>query len=128
MKYRAAFLLLWSIGSCARAQKLPESEMVNLEILRIERVREEVEGGQWLVVKLTMRDAQGIVYRASSRCIRTNPNSAVSCIHLTVPRVGKAYTAKRYLGVELISFGEGSPGSISFEIDSEEVAGRAEGK
>jgi hypothetical protein len=128
MKYTAVFLLILSIGSYARAQKPPEYETVNLTILKIEHVREEVEGGQWLIVKLTMRDSQGIIYRASSRCIRTNPDSPVSCLHLTVPRIGKTYGARRYLGVEMISFDDGSPGSISFEIDSEEVPGRAEGK
>jgi len=128
MKYMAAFLLVLSIGSCVEAQKLPEYETVNLTILKIERMREEVEGGQWLIVKLTMRDSQGVIYRASSRCIRTNPDSHVSCLHLIVPRVGKTYAARRYLGVEMISFDNGSPGFLGLEIDSEEVSGRAAGK
>jgi hypothetical protein len=53
MKYTAAFLLMLSIGLGAQAQKLPEYETVNLTILKIERVREEAEGGQWLIVNLT---------------------------------------------------------------------------
>ncbi len=128
MKYMAALLLVLSIGSCVEAQKLAEYETVNMTILKIERVREEVEGGQWLIVKLTMRDSQGVIYRASSRCIRTNPDSPVSCLHLIVPRVGKTYAARRYLGVEMISFDNGSPGFLGLEIDSEEVSGRAQGK
>jgi hypothetical protein len=128
MKYRAAFLLMLSIGSGAGAQKPSQYETVNLTILKIERVREEVEGGQWLIVKLTMRDSQGIMYRASSRCIRTNPDSPVSCLHLIVPRVGKTYAARRYLNVEVISFDDGSPGFLGLEIDSEEVSERAGGK
>jgi hypothetical protein len=127
-KYTAAFLLMLSIGSLAQAQKPPQCETVNLTILKIERVREEVEGGQWLIVKLTMRDSEGIIYRASARCIRTNPESPVSCLHLTVPRVGKTYAARRYVGIGMISFHDGSPGFLGLEIDSEEVSGRAEGK
>jgi hypothetical protein len=71
-KYTAAFLLMLSIGSSAQAQKVPGDETVKLTILKIELAREDAESAQWLVVKLTMRDSQGIIYRASSRCVRSS--------------------------------------------------------
>jgi hypothetical protein len=45
-----------------------------------------------------------------------------------MPRVGKTYAARRYSGLEIISFDDGSPGFIGFEIDSEEVSLLAKGK
>ena len=106
-KYTAAFLLMLSIGSFVQAQKAPEYETVNLTILKIERIGEEAENAQWLAVKLTMRDSQGIIYRASSRCVRSSdlPNGDLarieSCQHLAIPRIAKTYDAK------LTAFGTG---------------------
>ncbi len=67
MKYTAAFLLMLSIGSCAQVQKVPEYDTVKLTILRIEWVREGGEGqaNLWATIKLTMRDRQGIIYKAT---------------------------------------------------------------
>jgi hypothetical protein len=128
MKYMAAFLLMLSIGSCAQAQKLPEYEPVNLTILKIEHIREDREGILWYIFKLTMRDSQGIIYRAHSDCITSNPDSPWACSHLTLPRIGKTASAILYPGVGLIYFSKDPAGNVSFEIDSEEVSGRAEGK
>jgi hypothetical protein len=134
MKYTAGFILMLSIGACTQAQKVPEYETINLTILKIERVREEAEHAQWLAVKLTMRDSHGIIYRASSRCVRSSdtPDSDMervgSCQHLAIPRIARTYDARLSAGGTLIYFGEPSQGAISFEIDTEEVSGRLEGK
>src|SRR5436309_776932 len=121
MKYAAGFLLILSISSCARAQKLPEYETVKLTILKIERVRQENETSLWYINKLTMRDSRGIIYKASSKCVATNADSGISCGHLVMPRIAETYPAKITFGGTLIYFGELSNGAISFEIDSEEV-------
>lgn len=132
MKYTAAFLLMLSIGSCVRAQKVSEYETVKLTILKIERIREDSEGALWYTNKLTMRDSRGIIYKASSKCILANtpplpaPDSAISCGHLVTPRIAETYPAKITFGGTLIYFGEIS--GQGFEIESEEVSGRAEGK
>jgi hypothetical protein len=117
-----------SIGSCVHAQKVPEYETVNLTILKIERVRDEEEGNLWYVNKLTMRDPQGIIYKASARCHATNPDAHISCAQLLMPRIGKTYPAKITFGGTLIYFGEILPGTQGFEIESEEVSPRTQAK
>lgn len=129
MKYLKVFLLMLSIGSCAQAQKkVFEYETVKLTILKIEWVREdvvEVGAAEWLIIKLTMRDSQGIIYKAHLRCMvfsKTVLDSPVFCSHITMPRIAGTYDAKLTYGGTLIYFGEMvGPG---FEIDSEEVPPR----
>jgi hypothetical protein len=130
-KYTAAFLLMLSIGSCAQSQKVPEYETVNVTILKIERIREDSEGTLWYTNKLTMRDSRGIIYNASARCILVplpTPDSVISCGHLVMPRIAETYPAKITFGGTLIYFGEILTGTQGFEIESEEVYGRLEGK
>src|SRR5713226_3129878 len=112
MKYLKVFLLMLSIGSCAQAKKVSEYEKINLTILKIERVREDSEGGRWVTNKLTMRDSRGIIYKASAKCLLVSdiPNSDMSriesCQRLGMPRIAGTYDAKFTFGGTLIYFGE----------------------
>lgn len=124
MKYTAAFLLML-IGSFVQAQKVPEYETVKLKVLKIERIRQDDNESLWYITKLTMRDAQGIVYKASAKCIAFGgptdvSGSPASCGHLVLPHIAETYSAKITFGGSLIYFGEISSAFLAYEIESEE--------